>query len=109
MKYDDIMAQIKRRKAEQWMDPERLYTPGEIAERIGLPQSAISGLRLKGCPFYGRKTTIRWVREFIAKQAGASAAPKESVEALELLERFVELVRYKITAHEEEHGPWRYR
>jgi hypothetical protein len=53
------------------MDQDRLYFPCEIAEVIGLSLREIAYMKAKGCPFYGRKTTVRWVRDFIARQAGA--------------------------------------
>lgn len=53
------------------MDQDRLYFPSEIAEVIGLSLREIAYMKTKGCPFYGRKTTVRWVRDFIAHQAGA--------------------------------------
>lgn len=52
---------------------DRLYFPAEITKDIGLKVNQINFLKKKGCPFYGRKTTIRWVRDFIARQAGAVA------------------------------------
>jgi len=57
------------------MDPDRLHFPNEIAETIGLSLREIAYMKLKGCPFYGRKTTVRWVRDFISHQAGAPLQP----------------------------------
>jgi hypothetical protein len=51
-------------------DPDRLAFPQEIASVIGLRKEQINFMKRLGCPFYGRKTTIRWVRNFIAKEAG---------------------------------------
>ena len=56
-------------------DFDTLRFPNEIEEVIGLSRNEICYLKKKGCPFYGRKTTIRWVREFIAKAAGAQPVP----------------------------------
>jgi len=57
------------------MDPDKLYFPREIQSVVGLCKNEISYLKQKGCPFFGRKTTIRWVRDFIAKEAGAPLSP----------------------------------
>lgn len=59
------------------IDPEKLYYPTEIAGVIGLSKNEIAFLKRKGCPFYGKKTTVRWVRDFIAKEAGASQSSPE--------------------------------
>lgn len=53
------------------LDQERLAFPCDLAPVIGLSKNEIAFLKRKGCPFYGRKTTVRWVREFLALQAGA--------------------------------------
>ena len=75
-------------------DPERLYFPCEITEEIGMPVDAINALKRKGCPFYGRKTTIRWVRDFIAQQAAPIPTPEERAAELRAeLERLAPLLR----------------
>lgn len=53
------------------MNDDTLLFPVEMQHAIGLSANEINGLKRIGCPFYGRKTTIRWVRDFIAKEAGA--------------------------------------
>lgn len=60
-------------------DPERLYFPPEIATEIGTSGMAIRAMKRRGCPFLGRKTTIKWVREFIAKEAGAIPSVRERI------------------------------
>lgn len=57
------------------LDPDTLYYPRQLCEAVGLGVNQINGLKRIGCPFYGRKTTLRWVRDFLAAQAGA--APQE--------------------------------
>ena len=52
-------------------DPDKLAFPCDLADVIGLSKNEIAFLKRKGCPFFGRKTTVRWVRDFIAHQAGA--------------------------------------
>lgn len=61
----------------QSKDPERLYFPPDIADDIGLSAASIRRLKRKGCPFHGRKTTIRRVRDFVAKEAGAFPSARE--------------------------------
>jgi hypothetical protein len=53
------------------IDPEKLYFPNELTDAVGLSLREIAYMKVKGCPFYGRKTTLRWVREFLAQQTGA--------------------------------------
>ena len=56
---------------QKTIDIDRLEFPKDIADTVGLQKEQINFLKRKGCPFFGRKTTIRWVRSFIAKEAGA--------------------------------------
>ena len=53
------------------LDPDKLFFPCELVEAVGLSKNEIAYLKRKGCPFYGRKTSLRWVREFLAKETGA--------------------------------------
>jgi len=53
-------------------DIDTFYFPKEIASDIGMSKQRIAFLKNKGCPFYGRKTTIRWVRDFLKTSAHAS-------------------------------------
>lgn len=62
-------------------DPEKLHFPKEITEEIGLPKNTINNLKRKGCKFFGKKTCIKWVREFIEAEAVAIAASPASVPA----------------------------
>jgi len=50
-------------------DPNTFYFPCEITGEIGYSRNEISFLKKKGCRFVGRKTTINWVREFLAQMA----------------------------------------
>lgn len=54
-------------------DLDTLYYPGQIEEEIGLHRHQINAFKNQGCPFLGQKTTIRWVREHIARITGAAA------------------------------------
>ena len=54
------------------IDIDRLEWPKNLAPHVGLQAGQIAFLKRKGCPFYGRKTTLLWVRSFIAKEAGAA-------------------------------------
>ena len=57
------------------IDLDTLQFPQALAPAIGLSKNEIAFLKKKGCPFYGRKTSLRWVREFLARQAGAGGTP----------------------------------
>jgi hypothetical protein len=59
--------------AKTIIDPERLEFPSAIAPIVGLSANDITFLKKRGCPFYGRKTTVRWVRDFVSRRAGAAA------------------------------------
>ncbi len=61
--------------SEQY-DQDKLAFPCDLADVIGLSKNEIAFLKRKGCPFFGRKTTVRWVRDFIAHQAGAPRLPQ---------------------------------
>jgi hypothetical protein len=50
-------------------DIDRLYFPKEIAGNIGLPRNAICAMKAKGCKFFGKKTSIRWVRQYLEEAA----------------------------------------
>lgn len=56
------------------IDPDTLHYPRQLCAAIGLGVNQINALKRLGCPFYGRKTTLRWVRDFLAAQAGARPA-----------------------------------
>lgn len=66
------------------LDIDTLQFPQELAPVIGLSKNEIAFLKRRGCPFYGRKTTVRWVREFLAKEAGA--VPRTAPSATSILE-----------------------
>jgi Neuraminidase (sialidase) len=51
------------------VDIDTLYFPQFIAPYIGISKERIGFLKRKGCPFFGRKTTIRWVRAFIEENS----------------------------------------
>lgn len=71
MKYHELSLAPNQMKLLK--DPDRLYFPSEITEDIGISKNEINALKKIGCPFFGMKTTIRWVRKFIREQAGAAA------------------------------------
>jgi len=48
------------------MSIDTLNFPKDIAEEIGLGVREINYLKRLGCRFFGRKTCVRWVREFIS-------------------------------------------
>ncbi len=53
------------------IDPDTLHYPRQLCAAIGLGVNQINALKRLGCPFFGRKTTLRWVRVFLAERAGA--------------------------------------
>lgn len=55
------------------IDLDTLHFPAEIAEIVGLDKNEINYMKRRGCPFYGKKTTVRWVRAFIARETGAES------------------------------------
>ena len=55
------------------IDIDRLEFPQAIAHIVGVRKETINFWKKRGCPFHGRKTTIRWVRDFIAREAGVLA------------------------------------
>ena len=47
------------------VDVEKLEFPKNIASIIGLSKERINWMKHQGCKFYGRKTKIRWINEFL--------------------------------------------
>ena len=57
------------------IDPDILYFPYQLVEHTGMTRNQIAGLRKRGCKFFGKKTTLRWVREAVTKIAAMKACP----------------------------------
>jgi hypothetical protein len=55
------------------VDSETLQYPKEIAETIGLSTNEINALKRQGCPFRGRKTSVRLVRAFLYRTMGVES------------------------------------
>jgi len=53
------------------INPNRLYFPYQLVEEVGLCRRSIAFLKKKGCKFFGRKTKIVWINEFLEEQARA--------------------------------------
>ena len=53
------------------IDPDKLEFPKNLAPFVGYSSQTIQKMKFRGCLFHGRKTTLRWVREFLAKEAMA--------------------------------------
>ena len=51
------------------INPNRLYFPYQLVEEVGLCRRSIAFLKKKGCKFFGRKTKIVWINEFLEEQA----------------------------------------
>ena len=52
------------------VDIDRLEFPKALSNIIGIRKETISYWKKLGCRFVGRKTTIRWVRQFMAAISG---------------------------------------
>lgn len=48
---------------------DRLDFPKNLAPHIGLCKERINWMKHQGCKFYGRKTKIRWINEFLEAEA----------------------------------------
>lgn len=55
------------------MSDDTLQYPAHITEEIGLGVNEINALKQQGCPFYGRKTSVRIVRAFLHRTMGAES------------------------------------
>jgi hypothetical protein len=55
------------------LNEDTFYYPVEMAQSIGLNKNEINALKTKGCPFFGKKTTIRIVRAFLFKTMEAES------------------------------------
>lgn len=56
-------------------DPEKLFYPSQLSPHVGLSGDEVAALRRRGCPFFGRKTCLAWVRDFISRESGAKSGP----------------------------------
>ena len=63
------------------IDPDTLHYPRQLCAAIGLGVNQINALKRVGCPFFGRKTTLRWVRDFLNDRAGATPEQARAVVA----------------------------
>lgn len=59
--------------AADTFDVLKLYYPADIAHIVGLSTNQINALKSEGCLFYGRKTSVQWVRDHITRQAQKEA------------------------------------
>lgn len=65
-------------------DDATLEYPGKIAAVIGLSPNQVNAFKKHGCRFFGRKTSVRWVREYLNKvTAPADQSSPEQVEHLQ--------------------------
>lgn len=55
------------------MSDETFQYPAKIAKEIGLATNEINAMKKKGCPFYGRKTSVRLVRAFMYRTMGVGS------------------------------------
>lgn len=54
-----------RQLAKSKMSTFTLQYPAKIAEEIGLSPNQINNFKKHGCRFFGRKTSVAWVREHL--------------------------------------------
>ena len=52
---------------------DKLFFPKELVSEIGMCKHQIAFLKYKGCKFYGRKTSVRWVWEFLDAYTSGAA------------------------------------
>lgn len=60
------------------MSDYTLKFPCDISEELGLPTNTINAFKGKGCRFFGKKTSVVWVREYLDK----ITAPEEEAAAV---------------------------
>lgn len=63
---------LKRASGKRAND-ETLRYPVEMTAEIGLNVNEINRLKDKGCPFYGKKTSVKIVRAFLYRTMGAES------------------------------------
>lgn len=49
-----------------------LKFPKSLSSEVGLSANEINALKRLGCPFWGRKTCVAWVRAFLERETGAA-------------------------------------
>lgn len=53
----------------------KLQYPARIAPIIGLGVNEVNALKRKGCRFYGRKTCVAWVQEYLLRVTEPAKEP----------------------------------
>lgn len=54
-------------------DDETLQYPAKIANQIGLSKNEINAMKRQGCPFRGRKTSVKLVRAYLYRTMGVES------------------------------------
>ena len=75
---------VLKKQAKLSMNDLTLQYPVKIAAEIGLHVNEINSFKGKGCRFFGRKTCVAWVREYLHKVT-ATELPSERFERLQRL------------------------
>ena len=57
------------------MSESTLNYPAKIAEEIGLSPNQINAFKKHGCRFFGRKTSVAWVREYLERETSLLREP----------------------------------
>lgn len=65
------------------MNEDTLFFPVELQHVVGLSANEINALKFKGCRFYGRKTKIRWINEFLDRVTAEEESGSELGEHLQ--------------------------
>ena len=61
------------------VDIDRLMFPKHLAPHVGLSTSEITEIKNKGCPFLGKKSSLRWIRAWLDETSGAAPLLARSV------------------------------
>ena len=60
------------------MNARTLQFPCELSEEVGLHANEINSFKGKGCRFYGRKTCLQWVMDYLDKITGEESSAEPS-------------------------------
>jgi hypothetical protein len=59
------------------MSEHTLQFPKKLAPEIGLAPNEINNFKRKGCRFYGKKTCVAWVREYLDRVTAAESSTEQ--------------------------------
>ena len=65
-KHDEESSKVvKLQDREKPYNEDRLEFPKYLSPHIGLSKERINWMKHQGCKFFGRKTKLRWINEFL--------------------------------------------